>query len=71
MENGNAARALVLLSNLAAALQDRYDKIGSLSDLEWTIKTNSVALALRPLGHGDRWVSLRNLSIALNCREDG
>ncbi len=58
------------ISNLASALQYRYERLGEISDLEEAISYHKESLALRPVGHPDRPTSLNNLASALQSRCD-
>ncbi|OAX34562.1 hypothetical protein K503DRAFT_832993 [Rhizopogon vinicolor AM-OR11-026] len=56
------------LNNLALSLQDKFQQWGILSDLEEVIEIHRAALALRPLGHSNQFISLNNLASSLQAK---
>jgi CHAT domain-containing protein len=56
------------LTNLANALQTRFDQSGGTEDLEDAISLHRKAFTLCPLGHPDRFLALNNLAMSLNTR---
>ncbi|MGO9187484.1 MAG: CHAT domain-containing protein [Streptosporangiaceae bacterium] len=60
-------RSLVL-SNLGAALQRRFERLGGLADLHRAIEVGEAAVAATPADHPDRAGRLSNLGAALQRR---
>ena len=56
------------LNNLGNALQSRFERTGSMEDLERAIVTKEQAVESVPDGHPDRATCLNNLGIALQRR---
>ena len=61
------------LNNLGNALQSRFERTGSMDDLDRAITTNEQAVASTPDDHPNRAMYLNNLGIALAepIRADG
>jgi tetratricopeptide (TPR) repeat protein len=62
-----ASRA-AMLTNLGAALQNRFERTGAQADLEAAIEAGQAAVDATPAGHPDRAAMLSNLGVALRSR---
>jgi hypothetical protein len=63
-QNGDLKRML----NLANRLSTRFDQQGNDEDLNQAIALHREALALRPIGHTHRPMSLNNLALLFSTR---